>query len=223
MKYLCIVALFLFSFTSAHHAVVAQELSKKERKQLKKEKKQRLKEIKKMSAADFLKAREAEKNLEQKATGLENEISSLKSQLNNKDSEVKRLKDQAQNLESQLQEARTKVSSNSTEQNVPLSNKYDDGLVFRVQIGAYRDKNLEQYLHTSENFNGETDKQGLQKYTLGNFRDYWEADKFKKYLRAMGVRDAWIVPYQDGKRVPLKDVLENLQRQEQAQNSGRRK
>ena len=48
------------------------------------------------------------------------------------------------------------------------------------------------------------------RYTLGEFRDYWEADKFKKYLREMGVKDAWIVPYKDGKRVPIKDVLEGV-------------
>jgi hypothetical protein len=26
----------------------------------------------------------------------------------------------------------------------------------------------------------------------------------------MGVKDAWIVPYKDGKRVPIKDVLEGV-------------
>jgi hypothetical protein len=29
-------------------------------------------------------------------------------------------------------------------------------------------------------------------------------------MREMGVRDAWIVPYQDGQRVEIKDVLEGV-------------
>lgn len=212
------IALFLFSLTAVHETVVAQELSKKERKRLKKEQKQRLKELKKMSAEDFQKAQNVQNELKETTSNLEGQVSNLKSQLNNKDSEVKQLQDQVRRLETELQQAKANAAASpkQPEENIPLSNKYDEGLVFRVQIGAFRDKNLEQYLHTSDNFNGEKDEQGLQIYTLGNFRDYWEADKFKKYLRAMGVKDAWIVPFRDGGRVPLKEVLENLQKQQQA-------
>ena len=53
------------------------------------------------------------------------------------------------------------------------------------------------------------DADGTKKYTLGFFGDYWEAENFKKYLREMGVKDAWIVAYKNGSRVELKDVLEN--------------
>jgi len=33
-----------------------------------------------------------------------------------------------------------------------------------------------------------------------------EADNFKDYLREMGVKDAWVVCYKNGKRVALKDA-----------------
>jgi predicted nuclease with TOPRIM domain len=211
MKYLWIVALFLFTLTAVPEGVQAQELSKKEKKRLKKEQKRKLKELKKMNAGDFQKLQDQQQEYKQQASELSDEITSLKNQSESKDSEIRQLKDQVRRLEGQLQEARAELEAKPAEQNVPLSNEYDEGLVFRVQIGAYRDKNLEQYLTaTSESFNGETDAQGLQIYTLGNFRDYWEADKFKKYLRAMGVKDAWIVPYRDGARVPIKEVLEDL-------------
>ncbi|MES2386780.1 MAG: hypothetical protein V4543_02160 [Bacteroidota bacterium] len=82
------------------------------------------------------------------------------------------------------------------------------GVVFKVQIGAFRNRNLQKYLNNSRNFTGEVDPDGLRKYTLGFFGDYWEADNFKKYMREMGVNDAWIVTYKDGKRVNIKDVLE---------------
>ena len=61
----------------------------------------------------------------------------------------------------------------------------------------------------SSNF-GVENKDGLQKFTIGVFRDYWEADTFKKYLREMGVKDAWVVSYKDGVRVPIKEVLEGV-------------
>lgn len=210
MKYLWIIVLFLFTLTAAPVATQAQELSKKEKKRLKKEQKSKLKELKKMGADEFQKLQNQQQEFKQQASELSGEVSALKTQSESKDSEIRQLKDQVRRMEGELQEARAELEAKPQEQNVPLSNAYDAGLVFRVQIGAYRDKNLEQYLSTSESFNGETDDQGLQIYTLGNFRDYWEADKFKKYLRAMGVKDAWIVPYRDGARVPIKEVLENL-------------
>ena len=215
MKYLWIVALLLVSLTIVPDTAEAQELSRKERKQLKKEQKRKLKELKKMGADEFQKLQDQQKEAREKAANLEGELSSMQNQLESKDSEIRQIKDRVRNLEAELDQAKAELNAQPEEQNVPLSNQYDDGLVFRVQIGAYRDKNLEQYLATSESFNGETDPQGLQIYTLGNFRDYWEADKFKKYLRAMGVNDAWIVPYQDGIRVPIKDVLEDLRSNQQ--------
>jgi septal ring factor EnvC (AmiA/AmiB activator) len=214
MKYLRILALlFVVSLMVLPEASLAQEkLSRKEKKRLKKEQKAWLKEMKSMGAQEFQQLQEKQEEVKARAAELESELASVKSQLDGKDSEMRQLKDQIRRLETQLKEAQAELAAKPEIENVPITqeNQYDQGLVFRVQIGAYRDKNLEQYLSTSENFNGETDPQGLQIYTLGNFRDYWEADKFKKYLRAMGVKDAWIVPYRDGNRVPIKDVLEDL-------------
>lgn len=83
------------------------------------------------------------------------------------------------------------------------------GRVFKVQIGYFRNKDLSKYFNNHKNFSGEVDPDGSRKYTLGVFRDYWEADNFKKYLREMGVKDAWVVSYKNGKRVNIKDALEN--------------
>jgi len=83
------------------------------------------------------------------------------------------------------------------------------GVVFKVQIGAFRNKDLSKYFDNNPNFGGEAGKEPTdpQRINLGLFRDYWEADAFKKYLREMGVKDAWIVPYRDGIRVEIRDVL----------------
>ena len=211
MKYLCIIMFFAMSLAIVPEAVMAQKLSKKERKRLKKEQKKRLKALKKMDAADFQAQQDEQKELMTKASALENELSSVKSELSQKEGQVKQLEDKVQKLEKDLTEAKTTPTEQP--QNVPMASsedgQYDQGLVFRVQIGAYQNRSLAEY-DTSENFKEENGPNNMQMYTLGNFRDYWEADKFKKYLRAMGVKDAWIVPYEDGQRRPIKEVLEQL-------------
>jgi septal ring factor EnvC (AmiA/AmiB activator) len=216
-KYLWIVALLLVSLVVVPEMSQAQELSRKERKRLKKKQKRRLKELKKMDPSEFASMQEQQQALKERAASLESELNSLKNTAESKDSEIRQLKDQVRRLENQLSEAQAELKAMREQevQNVPVANEYDEGLVFRVQIGAYRDKSLEPYLQNSENLSGDTSPEGLQTYTLGNFRDYWEADKFKKYLRAMGVNDAWIVPYRDGTRVELKEVLENLRSNQQ--------
>lgn len=211
MKYLCIIMFFAMSLAIVPEAVMAQKLSKKERKHLKNEQKKRLKALKKMDAADFQAQQDEQKELMTKANELESELSSVKSELSQKDGQVKQLEDKIQRLEKDLTEAQ--ATPTEQPQNVPMASsedgQYDQGLVFRVQIGAYQNRSLAEY-DTSENFKEENGPNNIQMYTLGNFRDYWEADKFKKYLRAMGVKDAWIVPYEDGQRRPIKEVLEQL-------------
>jgi len=83
------------------------------------------------------------------------------------------------------------------------------GIMFKVQMGARHNLDLKGVLIDELNY--ETLEQevaeGLYKYTIGHFRNYWEADKLKKGLRSMGIQLAWIVPYKDGERVLLKEVL----------------
>jgi len=85
--------------------------------------------------------------------------------------------------------------------------RWDKGVVFKVQIGALNKKAFEQVPERSYTMEIEEDI-SYKQYVVGNFRDYNEADLLKKHMRKVGVRRAWIVPYKDGKRVPLKDVLD---------------
>lgn len=89
---------------------------------------------------------------------------------------------------------------------------YIKGIIFKVQVSATKDIDLSDVLvDDSHHINLEQEKvDDLNKYTIGHFRNYWEADKLKKGLRKMGVRWAWIVPYKDGKRVLLKEVLDTV-------------
>ena len=93
---------------------------------------------------------------------------------------------------------------------------YLKGLIFKVQIGAYRQLDLRDVLEgekLQEAFEQEQ-SEGINLYTLMHFRNYGKANKFKKELRAMGLKDAWIVAFRDGKRVPLKAVLQEVLQQQ---------
>ena len=179
--------------------VLFAQLSKADAKQWKKTKKT-------MSVEEFKTMVEENGTLKQQISQLNTEFSGLESELQTKREEVSVLQVKVQNLQQEVAEARTIDISEETENNTKVAR----GVVFKVQIGAFRNKDLSKYFSASDNFGGEVDADGTQRYTLGNFADYWQADKFKKYLREMGVKDAWIVPYKDGRRVPMKDVLEGV-------------
>jgi len=196
-KLLLLCTMLTFLAMSASYA----QLTKKEAKEWKKTKKG-------MSLEEFKTLVDQNTMLQRQVNEMTAEVSTSRSDLQEKQEEVSILQAKVQNLEQDLAEANViDVSSGSASTS---NTKVAKGVLFKVQIGAFRNKDLSKYFGSSENFGGEVDPDGTQRYTLGNFTDYWQADKFKKYLREMGVKDAWIVPYKDGSRVPMKDVLEGV-------------
>ncbi|WMJ72448.1 Ezrin/radixin/moesin family protein [Cytophagaceae bacterium ABcell3] len=142
------------------------------------------------------------RELVEKNEELESKVRKLESENKSQDAELARLKKELEDYSAGS--APSKTVSNPSGSNVPVI----EGLIYKVQIGAFKNKNLSKYLDNHKNFSGDIDKDGTRKYTLGHFEDYWEADRFKKYLREMGVKDAWVVPYKDGNRISMKDALE---------------
>ena len=195
MKNILLLICFLLITGVAHESYA--QLSSKEKKEWKKRKS-------KMSEDEFKAMFEENSALRGQVNTVKGQITTLQSRISDKDAKIAELTEEIRNLEQlaaapPVQEVAQRPSGN-----------YDQGVVFRVQIGAYKNKDLSQYFENTDNFSGETDDNGVQKITLGVFRDYWEADTFKKSLREMGVKDAWIVPFKDGTRVPMKDVLEGV-------------
>ena len=203
MKKIAILLSVLFCLCLAFPAEA--QLSRKERKQWKKQ-------MKSLEIEEF-------KNLVEERAAMEAEVSSLNSQVKSLQGELKAKEEQAskaqselKDLKNQLAETETALSKLQQDDSMDISGqgtRVAKGVVFKVQIGAFKNKDLSKYFSKNGSFDGEVDN-SLERYTLGTFQDYWEADKFKKYLREMGVKDAWIVSYKDGQRVPLKDVLEGV-------------
>ena len=169
--------------------------------------------MKSTTVEEFKELVDGKESAEADVADLETEVSSL-------NEENSRLQQELNNLKAQLDEAKastasvvetaTESESSSEESMEATSTVSMDGLLFKVQVGAYKGIDLRKYFDNYKNFSGEVGDDGVLKYTLGVFTDYWEADQFKKYLREMGVKDAWVVSYKDGARIPIKDALEGV-------------
>ncbi|MCA6379778.1 MAG: Ezrin/radixin/moesin family protein [Cytophagales bacterium] len=183
---------------------VFSQLSKKEKKEWKKKAKEFAK-----NPANLKTLVETKQIVETDNSALKGQVSTLNGQVSDKNAKIAELEDQISKMRSEL--TSTKAELAQLKENPPINPMdFSKGVVFKVQIGAFKNKDLAKYFDNNPNFGGEATDKGEQKYTIGVFRDYWEADKFKKYLRGMGVKDAWIVPFKDGQRVDIKDVLEGV-------------
>lgn len=194
----CLVLLFAGTQTFA-------QLSKQEKKEWKK----KAKEFK--GNPEALKQLSDEKQAaDAQVATLTNQVKQLQSSNSDKEASIAELEDQLAQARGELTSARAEIAQLKSSPAVTNPMDFSKGVVFKVQIGAFKNKDLKKYFDNNPNFGGEAAEKGDQKLTIGVFRDYWEADTFKKYMRDMGVKDAWIVPYRDGQRVEIKDVLEGV-------------
>ncbi|MBY0434703.1 MAG: Ezrin/radixin/moesin family protein [Cyclobacteriaceae bacterium] len=186
---------------------VFAQLSKAEKKEWKKKAKEFAK-----NPANLKQFTEAKQTADNTVTKLNGDMKQLQSTVSDKNARIAELEDQISRMRSELTSAKSELEQ--LKSNPPINPMdFSKGVVFKVQVGAFKNKDLSKYFDNNPNFGGEAaDKDGNdpQRITIGIFRDYWEADTFKKYMRDMGVKDAWIVPYRDGQRVEIKDVLEGV-------------
>lgn len=167
-------------------------LTKEEYKSWKQQKKE-------MSPVAFKALIEDKERLTQENLEFSENESNLEQKLSSKDKEIDNLSRQLANLK----RSNNQVSVNTDESTI---NEWEEGVVFKVQLAAFDDFDLRGLSENGSDLKI-IDQDGYIKYVLGQFRDYNMADQFKKKLRKIGVKEAWIVPYKDGQRVALKDVL----------------
>lgn len=186
--------------------VNAQELSKEEKKEW-------AAKLKSMTPENFKLLVENKDKYKSEAENLQSEVNQLQADNDQLESEISDYKAAAAKAEEKAQQMEQAASQPAA----PAAGGADyanyeqptsKGVLFKVQVGAFKNFDITKYFDRHQNFSGEVDADGTMKYTLGVFSEYWEADKFKKYMREMGVKGAWIVSYKDGKRVNIKDVLE---------------
>jgi hypothetical protein len=81
-----------------------------------------------------------------------------------------------------------------------------EGVFFEVQIGAFEHFNLDQYVQELARLKKE-EIDVMDKYTLGKFRDFKNAQAFNDDIKKMGIADAFIVGKINGQRVELNDAV----------------
>ena len=203
MKKIVILATFAF----ASLVGFSQEMSKEEVKEWKTKLKTLTPEAYKELSDQNKEYYDQLKEKEQTVTGLQSENASLQAQLDkcNTSLEAKEGIEVADKPAEVVEQIKSENNYTKTYE-APAANT--KGLLYKVQIGAFKNFDLREYFNNTENFSGEIDADGTMRYTLGVFKEYWEADKFKQFLRKMGVKGAWVVAFKDGVRVELKDALE---------------
>lgn len=194
MKMYHIVFTFIFLLAATSWSAAQDELSKKERKEWKKM-------LKDVSPEEYKELVEEKEEQEKEIKKLKNDVADLKKEKAELENELEDLKAVNKKKEQEQQTTQEKGSYGD------YKSSTSEGVQYKVQVGAFKNLDLRDYFDNHKNFSGETEE-GLMKYTLGVFSEYWEADKFKSYLRDMGVKGAWVVAYKDGKRVPMKEARE---------------
>lgn len=135
------------------------------------------------------------------------QLNELEAEKANRRAQIAQLERDNVRLQDQLAETRNAMQDVRNQDVQPARGDDMSGLVFRVQIGAY------EKLAMPDNLNNEGDnmdlytEDGLQKIIIGKFRDIGGAEALRGYMQKVGIKDAWVVAYQDGARVPVNSVV----------------
>ena len=146
------------------------------------------------------------------------ELARLDEDATAKNAQALQKKADAQKMEKDLQqkdesiayyeEQLRKLQKDRPEVNATSQERANRDCIFSVQVGAYKNKDLTQYMDKSTNFIVEQGEEGFKKYMLGYFTSYWEAKNFSKYLDKAGAQ-SYVVGFYKKKRVPdLKDMTQ---------------
>jgi hypothetical protein len=195
--------IFCLSFLTFSPALLAQnpntELSKSEVKKWKKIAKQYAK-----SPITLKLLTEEHSYLKKNSVEWQAEINRLKEMLAAKNETgstqmlaVEQLKRELSSTQAALQQLQLAAAQNMD----------DVGTWFRVQIGAYEHEQLDPTQLNTDKLSVEAG--ALQRIVLGRYRNYEEAKQLRDSLRKLGLKDAWIVSYRDGKRVSIEEAIRN--------------
>ncbi len=91
----------------------------------------------------------------------------------------------------------------SAAQPIPVDAPLPDGLIYTVQVGAFRNPIPQELFRGISPLFGEKTPMGFIRYTAGTFRSFKAAAIAKDKIRQMGYPDAFVVPYYNGKRISM--------------------
>jgi len=92
------------------------------------------------------------------------------------------------------------------EKPIPVDVKLPDGVVFKVQVGAFRNPIPSETFRGFAPIVGESTGTGLTRYTAGLFKTFENANDAKTGIRDLGYSDAFVVAYRNGERISIAEA-----------------
>lgn len=86
---------------------------------------------------------------------------------------------------------------------IPIDAGMPDGLIYQVQVGAFRNKIDPAIFNGLSPLVGEQTPSGIIRYKVGYFRGFKSANMAKGRIRNIGYRDAFVVVFMNGKRISM--------------------
>ena len=89
---------------------------------------------------------------------------------------------------------------------IPMDPVLPEGIVFKVQIGAFHKPLPSDIFKGLQPLSGETTRPGWIRYCSGLFKAFEPANIVKKEIQKIGYKDAFVVAYFNGKRIELNEA-----------------
>lgn len=96
----------------------------------------------------------------------------------------------------------------SQENPIPLNPEIPKGLIFKVQVGAFRNPIPQDLFQGFAPISAEKVRDDITRYRVGYFKTYQDANKAKNQIRGLSTsyRDAFVVAINNGKRIKLSEA-----------------
>ncbi|MCX8144597.1 MAG: hypothetical protein N3F62_10145 [Bacteroidia bacterium] len=98
---------------------------------------------------------------------------------------------------------------------IPLNPPLPDGLIFSVQVGAFKNPLPNNFFNGLNPIFAQTTENNLYRYLVGQMTDPQEAIALKNNFRNLGYTDAFVIAYYKGKRISLSEALDILKKEKQ--------
>jgi hypothetical protein len=89
---------------------------------------------------------------------------------------------------------------------IPVDEKLPEGLVFKVQIGAFKAPLPNNTFKGLTPIIAQTTSSGYIRYMAGDFKQFTSANNVKEGLQDLGYKDAFVVAYFNGKRITISEA-----------------
>lgn len=107
----------------------------------------------------------------------------------------------------------------SADKPIPIDAKLPEGLIYTVQVGAFKNPIPQDLFKGISPVNGEQTKLGFIRYTAGTFRSFKAASIARDKIRQMGYQDAFVVPFYNGQRISMEQAGQITEKASQPQQN----